>query len=163
MSPWPLENLAPILVLVMAFCEAIVLIGLFVPLTPLLLALGGGIAAGAFAPEILVWAVLGAFLGNLASYCLGQRLKAKKRGLPRLPSRVVERVELLFERHGAAAIVLSRYLGPPATIAPFLAGWSGLSWTRFLLANLVASLTWPPAMALIGYAATLGWRWAPIG
>jgi membrane-associated protein len=130
-----------------------------VPLTPLLLALGAGIAAGTLDRTILAWVIAGAALGNLTSFALGRALRASKRGLPRLPAKAVVCVQRLFERHGAAAIVLSRYLGPPATIAPFLAGWSGLPWTLFLWANLIASVTWPAAMAGVGYAATVGWRW----
>jgi membrane protein DedA with SNARE-associated domain len=45
-GPWAVGELAPVLVLAVAFCEALVVIGLLVPLTPLLLALGAGIAAG---------------------------------------------------------------------------------------------------------------------
>lgn len=151
-------GLAPAVVALVAFCEALVVVGVFVPLTPLLVAIGAGIAAGKISPSILAWAMAGAMAGNLASYGMGRGLGASKRSPPRLPAAAVRTVENLFRRHGALAVVLSRYLGPPATITPFLAGWSGLAMGRFMVASLVASLTWPPAMALIGYAGVLGWR-----
>lgn len=161
-APWA-DDLAPFLVLATAFCEALVVIGLFVPLTPLLVALGAVIAAGSLEPGIVAWAIVGAFTGNLASYVLGRGHKAARHGLPGLPPKALVQARRLFERHGAAAIVVSRYLGPPATIAPFLAGWAGLPWPRFILANLVASLTWPLTMTTAGYAATSGWRWMSAG
>lgn len=154
-----LGHLAPSILFAMAFCETLVVIGLFVPVTPLLVAIGAAIAAGTLDTAVLAWPIAGTALGNLVSYALGRALKAKNCSLPRLPTRAAARAQRLFERHGAAAIVLARYLGPPATVGPFLAGWSGLSWSKFLLANLVASLTWPPAMALVGYAGAVGWRW----
>ena len=68
--------------------------------------------------------------------------------------------QILFERHGALSIVVARYLGPPATVTPFLAGASGLSWDRFAAANALASLSWPFAMATVGYVGAVGWRMA---
>ncbi len=162
-APWALGELAPVLLLATAFCEALVVIGLFVPLTPLLMALGAAIAVRTLDPTILAWAITGAALGNLVSYAAGRGFKAANHDLPRLPVQVVVRTRRLLERRGALAIIVARYLGPPATVAPFLAGWSGLSWPRFLVANLIASLTWPPAMAMVGYAATFGWRWMSPG
>ena len=144
----------------MAFCEALVVIGLFVPLTPLLVAIGAGIAVGTLHPCLLAWAVVGAAAGSLASFMLGRWLSARNLAPPRLPDKVRALAERLFERHGALSIVIARYLGPPATVAPFLAGWSGLGMGRFLAANALASLSWPVAMAMVGYVGAVGWRFA---
>jgi membrane protein DedA with SNARE-associated domain len=149
-----------VLLAAMAFCEALVVIGIFVPLTPLLVAIGAGIAVGTLHPTILVWAAAGAAVGNLASFMLGRWLTARNFAPPRLPAKARALAERLFERHGALSIVVARYLGPPATVAPFLAGWSGLSMGRFLASNALASLSWPAAMAMVGYVGAVGWRFA---
>jgi membrane protein DedA with SNARE-associated domain len=147
-----------LLLAAMAFCEALVVIGIFVPLTPLLVAIGAAIAVGTLHPSILAWAIAGAAVGNLASFVLGRWLNARNLAPPRLPAKAHALAERLFERHGALSIVVARYLGPPATVVPFLAGWSGLGMGRFLAANALASLSWPVAMAMVGYVGAVGWR-----
>lgn len=127
------------------FAEAMVVVGVFIPVTPFLVLAGAAMGLGALNPATLAWASAGAFLGNAVSYRLGRT--ARVGGLAaRLPARARAAAEALFARHGAAAIIIARFLGPPATVAPFLAGWSGLPWGRFLIASLAASLAWPPAM-----------------
>jgi membrane protein DedA with SNARE-associated domain len=149
-----------LLLATIAFCEALVVIGIFVPLTPLLVAIGAGIGVGTLHPSILAWAIAGAGVGNLASFVLGRWLNARNVAPPRLPDKARVLAERLFERHGAISIVVARYVGPPATVVPFLAGWSGLSLGRFLAANALASLSWPVAMAMVGYVGAVGWRFA---
>jgi membrane protein DedA with SNARE-associated domain len=143
-GPW----LGPMLALT-AFAEALVVVGVFVPVTPLLIASGAAMGAGLVGPALLPWAMVGGFLGSLASYELGRQLRSRGRGPPRLPGRARLRAEQLFLQHGALAVVLARFLGPP-TAAPFLAGWSCLPRDRFLVANAAASMTWPPAMVALG-------------
>ncbi len=138
-----------------AFAEALVVIGIFVPVTPVLLAIGAAIAGGLLGPGLLPWVMAGAFLGAGASYEFGAYLRVRGLTPPRLPQKARRLAESLFLRHGAVAILVARFLGPPATVAPFLAGWSGLSRGRFLAANAVASLLWPPTMVAVG--ALGGW------
>lgn len=144
-GPW----LGPILAGA-AFAEALVVVGVFVPVTPLLLAIGAAMSGGLMGPGIVPWVMGGAFLGATTSYEFGRRLRSRGLAPPRLPARARRLAESLFLRHGAAAILLARFLGPPATVTPFLAGWSGLPRRRFLVANAVASLAWPPAMIGVG-------------
>lgn len=142
-SPW----LGPVLACA-AFAEAMVVIGVFVPITPFLVLAGAVLGAGALDHGTPVWVSAGAFLGNAVSYQLGRR--AARPIAARLPARSLALAERLFLRHGSAAIVIARFMGPPATIAPFLAGSVGLPGSRFLIASLVASLAWPFAMISVG-------------
>ncbi|HWW26131.1 MAG TPA: VTT domain-containing protein [Caulobacter sp.] len=150
-SPW----IGPILGCA-AFAEAIVVVGVFVPVTPFLVLAGAAMGAGVFGHGTTAWVSAGAFLGNAVSYQLGRRVGPQGSTAARLPDRARAAVERLFVRHGAAAIVIARFMGPPATLTPFLAGAAGLSRRRFMIANLVASLVWPPVMIGVG---VLG-RWA---
>lgn len=151
-GPW----LGPALA-VAAFAEALVVIGLFVPVTPILLASGAAIGGGLVGPGLLPWVMAGAFLGGLISYELGRLLRARGLRAPRLPQKARRVADRLVLHHGVAAVVIARFLGPP-TVVPFLAGWWQLSRARFLAANAAASLTWPPAMMAIG--ALAGWAMA---
>ncbi|MCK5910372.1 MAG: VTT domain-containing protein [Caulobacter sp.] len=135
-----------------ALLESLVVVGAVVPATPVLVALGGVMAAGHAPPSLLAWAAAGAFLGNWTSYELGAA--ARRRNL-RLPSRLGDQVgqvsEALFARYGPVAIIVGRFLGPAAAVAPFAAGWSAMRRSQFLLADLVTCLLWPSVMAGVGY------------
>jgi len=135
-----------------ALLESLVVVGAVVPATPVLVAIGGVMAAGHAPPTLLAWAAAGAFTGNWTSFELGAA--ARRRNL-RLPSRLGDQVgqvtEGLFARYGPAAIIIGRFLGPAASIAPFAAGWSSMRRSRFLLANAATCILWPSVMASLGY------------
>ena len=149
----------PLLCLLGAF-ETLPLVGAFAPLTASLIAVGAAIAGRVFDPWLLAWIMAGCAIGNGASYEAG--VSARRRGLATtwIPARARAATDRLFARYGAAAIILSRFLGVTASVAPFLAGWSTLGRTRFWAANLTVCLIWPPAMAALGYAGlTAVGRW----
>jgi membrane protein DedA with SNARE-associated domain len=132
--------------------EAIVGIGVFVPATPLLVVLGAAIGAGLVPPSVLLWGIAGAGLGSCFSYEVGRL--ARRRGFD--PSRLpfgAAAARTIFHRYGALAVIVSRFLGPPA-IVPFMAGCAGLNRVPFLLASGAASVTWTLTMAGIGAVAS---------
>ena len=140
------------LLAIAALLESLVVVGVVVPATPILVALGGVIAAGHAHPTLLAWAAAGAFLGNWTSYELGTGARRKNLQLPnRLGRQVGQVTEALFTRYGAAAIIIGRFLGPAAAVAPFAAGWSAMARWRFLLANAATCVLWPSIMASLGY------------
>jgi membrane protein DedA with SNARE-associated domain len=60
---------------VLCFGESLAIVGLFVPATAVMLAIGGLIGADALdAWPIFLWAVLGSILGDWVSYLFGNRI-----------------------------------------------------------------------------------------
>ncbi len=132
--------------------EALVVIGAFTPLTPLLLMVGAGIAAGVVSPGVLVWTVAGCGLGNWISYETGIRARRGDESALWIPERARQKADTLFHRYGPLAVVAGRFLGPTASVVPFLAGWTAMPRRRFLMANLATSLVWPVTIAALGFA-----------
>jgi membrane protein DedA with SNARE-associated domain len=67
------RNWAPPLIGLLAFGESLVLVGLFIPATPMMILVGGLIGSGALPPiPVLVCAIIGAILGDIVSYALGR-------------------------------------------------------------------------------------------
>jgi membrane protein DedA with SNARE-associated domain len=128
---------------------SLTLLGLFIPLTAILVACGAASGGQLLGPTVMPWIMAGAFLGSLISYEFGRYLREHGFGFPRLPAKARGLTEALFVRYGALAIVVARYTGPP-TLAPFMAGWSLLPRARFMAANAAASLTWPPIVVAVG-------------
>jgi membrane protein DedA with SNARE-associated domain len=140
----------------LAFLETGAFVGLVAP-GETAVVLGGVVAARGgvdLAPMLLlVW--MAAALGDFASFMLGRRLGRRfivARG-PRLgitPERLV-RVDTFFDRHGAKAILVGRFIGIVRAVAPFLAGASGMRVRAFLPWSLLGTLAWGATFTLVGY------------
>ena len=141
----------------LAFLETGAFVGLIAP-GETAVVLGGVVAAQGgvdLGPMLLiVW--LSAAAGDFASFMLGRRLGRRfliARG-PRLgitPDRLA-RVDTFFDRHGAKAILIGRFIGIVRAVAPFLAGASGMRVRAFLPWSLLGTAAWGSAFTLVGYA-----------
>jgi membrane protein DedA with SNARE-associated domain len=146
---------AGLVVGLLSLIEGTVLIGLLVPLSALLIAIGAAVAFGRWSPWALVWSLAGVSLGNVFSYELGRHLPQSSRdALAARAPRLFAAGTTLFAAHGAFALVVARFVGPPAS-APFLAGYLGLSRHRFLGALVICAL-WVPTAAAFGYVPAKG-------
>jgi membrane protein DedA with SNARE-associated domain len=145
------------LVPALAFLETGAFVGLVAP-GETTVVLGGALAAEgevALLPLAgLTWAAAAA--GDLVSFLLGRRLGRPflVRHGPRLglsPARLA-RVDAFFDRHGAAAVLIGRFVGIVRATAPFLAGASGLALRRFLPWSLAGTGLWAGLFVGVGYA-----------
>jgi membrane protein DedA with SNARE-associated domain len=141
----------------LAFLETGAFVGLIAP-GETAVVLGGVVAADGgvdLAPMLLiVW--FAAAAGDFASFMLGRRLGRRflvARG-PRLGVTAprLERVDAFFERHGAKAILIGRFIGIVRAVAPFLAGASGMRVRAFLPWSLLGTAAWAFTFTLVGYA-----------
>jgi membrane protein DedA with SNARE-associated domain len=140
----------------LAFLETGAFVGLVAP-GETAVVLGGVVAARGgvdLVPMLLlVWTAAAA--GDLASFMLGRRLGRRflvARG-PRLgitPDRLVG-VDTFFDRHGAKAILVGRFIGIIRAVAPFLAGSSGMRVRAFLPWSLLGTFAWGATFTLVGY------------
>jgi membrane protein DedA with SNARE-associated domain len=103
---------------------------------------------------VVLSATLGAIVGQLGGYVIGYTLGYRM--LRRYGARVgltTSRLalgRLLFRRHGVKVLVASRFVAVLRQLAGLLAGATHMSWTRFMVANVVGSVLWA---AGYGYAA----------
>jgi membrane-associated protein len=141
----------------LAFLETGAFVGLVAP-GETAVVLGGVVAAEGgvdLVPMLLiVW--LSAAAGDLASFMLGRKLGRRflvARG-PRLGVTAprLARVDSFFERHGAKAILVGRFIGIVRAVAPFLAGASGMRLRAFLPWSLLGTAAWGSTFTLVGYA-----------
>src|SRR4051794_35343855 len=141
----------------LAFLETGAFVGLIAP-GETAIVLGGVVAAqGEISlPAVLAIAWVAAVLGDLASFALGARLGRRfiQRHGPRvgLTAPRVDRVERFYQRHGAKAILVGRFVGIVRAVSPFLAGSSGLRFRAFLPWSLLGTAVWVSAFTLAGYA-----------
>ena len=138
------------------FAETGLLLGFFLPGDSLLFT--AGILAGQ--SKLDLWLLIpgvfiGAALGSELGYEIGARLG------PRVFSRpdsrffkqdYVDRTHAFFDRHGARAIVLARFVPVVRTFMPVMAGVGRMQRRVYSVHNLIGALIWAVGVSLLGYA-----------
>lgn len=140
----------------LAFGESLAVVGLLIPATAMMIAVGGLIGAGIVDPfPVIAWAVAGAVVGDWISYSIGRRIgPAAYRRWPLNRHRpMVARARLFFRRYGFLSIFAGRFLGPIRATIPLVAGVMEMDRRRFQLANITSALLWVPVMFAPGYFA----------
>jgi len=131
---------------IIAFGESLAIIGMFIPATPIMIAIGGLVGAGIIEPiPVIIGAIIGAVIGDIIHKW---PLNKHRSG--------VARARLLFRRYGFLAVFLGRFFGPIRCTVPMVAGMMSMDQTRFQTANILSALVWAPVMFLPGWLAGRG-------
>lgn len=147
------QGWTPLIVGVLAFCESLAVLSLFVPATVMLLGIGAlmGSVGIPFVPVMLAGAA-GAALGDWISYEFGHYYKEGAKGmwpLSRYPA-MVTRGEEFCRRWGAGGVAIGRFFGPARAVVPLVAGIFGVGRLPFQVANVLSALVWAFAMLAPG-------------
>jgi len=143
------------------FAETGLVVTPFLPGDSLLFAAGALAATGAMdLTLVLTLIAAAAILGNSVNYAIGRaigpRVFAASDGTG-IQNRLLNRKHLdraheFFERHGAMAVISSRFAPIIRTFVPFVAGAASMSASKFLLYNLVGGILWTVLCVGAGYA-----------
>ena len=141
------------IVFLIAFGEALLIIGLFVPSTAVLV--GAGILVGTghlpFWPVFIATAV-GAIAGDQVSFwagkMFGHRLKTLW-PLNRYPQ-LVARGEDFVREHGGKSIAIGRFVPGVKAVVPGIVGMFGMNQFYFVVVNVSSGLVWAAAHVLPG-------------
>jgi len=138
------------------FAECGLLVGFFLPGDSLLFTAGLLVAGGLVAPLWLVLMLLpiAAVAGNLVGWWIGR--KAGPAIFDRPDSRLfkahhVERARDFFDRNGARAIILARFVPVVRTFVTVMAGAARMDLRRFALYSLIGGVVWTTVVTLLGY------------
>lgn len=146
---------AGLLVFLIAFSDAVIVLGAVVPALPLMIAIGVLIGMGELSgPYAVICAALGAFTGDGLSYWVGRRWGEALRGVwpfRRYPS-LLERGENLFRRNAFKSIFIARYVGAVRPFVPAIAGMAKMPLSRYMRASALACLSWAVLFLLPGWA-----------
>jgi len=137
------------------FAETGLLIGFFLPGDSLLFTAGFLASQGVFD----IWPLsLGCFaacvIGNVAAYAFGARVGRKL--FERPDSRFFRRETLVrahafYERHGARALILARFVPGVRVFAPIVAGTSLMDYRKFTIVNVLGGALWAIGLTWAGY------------
>ncbi|HRO64193.1 VTT domain-containing protein [Thermomonas sp.] len=143
------------LVFLIAFCDALIILGAIVPALPLMIAIGVLIGMDQIAgPYAVLCAAAGAFCADGLSYWVGRRWGDDLRGVwpfRRYPG-LLERGETLFRRNANKSLLIARYVGAVRPFVPAIAGMSRMPLPRYLRISGFACLSWAVLFLLPGWA-----------
>lgn len=136
-----------------AFLEALAIVGLLVPGILLLLAIAALIGWDpAWMLALTAALALGAMAGDGISYWIGRRYRGRLAMLPVTTrrGRWLENGRALFRRHGGRSVFIARFVGPARPMVPLVAGSLNMPVRDFVLRMTVACWLWAPAMVIPG-------------
>ncbi|ASL43463.1 putative membrane protein [Burkholderia sp. AD24] len=140
------------------FCETGLVVLPFLPGDSLLFIGGAFCATGEMNLGLLIVLLLVAAVGgNTLNYMIGRAIGPRvfNSHIPLL-ERFLDRSALqkthnFYEKHGGKTIVLARFIPVVRTFAPFVAGASEMTVSRFQFFNVAGALFWVLLLVLLGY------------
>ncbi len=155
-----LTNLGDIafwVVLGIIFAECGLLIGFFLPGDSLLFITGLFIASGAITLNIWVACLLlflAALLGNMTGYWIGYKAGPSLFSKPEsrlFKQEYVEHTHRFFNKYGARAIVLARFVPIVRTFITATAGIGKMDFRRYMAFSAIGGFIWAVGVTLAGY------------
>src|SRR5208337_186509 len=146
---------AYVIVFLVIFCETGLVVTPVLPGDSLLFALGAFAAQGALNIEALcVLLCVAAIAGDTVNYTIGHYIGPKVFHYE--DSRFFKKEYLLrthqfYEKHGGKTIIIAQFMPIIRTFAPFVAGVGAMTYSRFILFNVIGCIMWVCLFLLGGY------------
>jgi len=137
------------------FCETGLVVTPFLPGDSLLFVAGAFAGAGQLHVGVLaVILILAAFLGDNTNFFIGKFVGQKLFSNPKskiFRKDILDKTHEFYEKHGSKAIIIARFIPLVRTFAPFVAGVGQMTYRKFLLFSIIASLLWVIIFLLGGF------------
>jgi len=136
------------------FCETGLVVLFFFPGDTLLFIAGAFCATGQMNyPILMALLITAAVTGNTLNYWIGEKIGQRvfTHNYRWLNKDALNRTHEFFEKHGGKTIVLARFVPVVRTFAPFVAGVSDMTHTRFQLYNITGAVLWVVSLVTAGY------------
>lgn len=139
------------------FIECGLLVGVILPGDSLLFIVGIFIASGFIdvpLPIALLLLTLSAIAGNLAGYWVGEKVGPalfKRADSKIFKQEYVTKTSEFFEKYGARAIVLARFVPIVRSVITAMAGISKMDFKRYATYSTIGGIAWIVSMTLAGY------------
>lgn len=152
LGPWALVGVAFII-----FAECGLLIGFFLPGDSLLFLTGLFVAQNFIEQSIwlaVIVLTIMAVVGNLVGYWIGRAVGPKLFDKPDskiFKQEYVEKTHAFFEKYGARAIILARFVPIVRTFITAIAGVAKMDFRKYALYSTIGGVLWAAGITLAGY------------
>lgn len=146
-------HFAGIITFFVVFFEAMAVVGVIVPGSITMTAIGILIGSNIIpAGSTFLWGIAGAILGDYLSYVLGvyyQNRLHRMWPFKKYPQ-LLDKSEEFFHKHGGKSVFIGRFFGPMRAMVPMVAGMLKMSRGRFLIAAIPSAAMWAVMYMLPG-------------
>src|ERR1041384_4947166 len=152
MGGWALAALCLII-----FAECGLLVGFFLPGDSLLFVAGLFVATGAIATPLWLVCVLVtvcAFVGNICGYWIGMKAGPAPFSKPKsklFKKEYVDKTHEFFDKYGARAIVMARFVPIVRTFITAMAGVGRMDPRKYFTYSLIGGVAWAAGLTILGY------------
>ena len=118
-------------------------------------------AAGAFASRgvlnenyLFLILALAAIIGDTLNYWIGHFIGPKifhKEKVRFFKKEYLERTHKFFEKYGGKTIIIARFIPIIRTFAPFVAGIGGMTYSKFIIYNILGAALWVALLVYSGF------------
>lgn len=143
-----------VLLFAIVFCETGLVVTPFLPGDSLLFTLGAFCAIGSLNLwVILISLLVAAILGDTVNYWIGHFFGEKMFNKERrfLKRSHLEKTHAFYEKYGGKTIIIARFVPIVRTFAPFVAGMGSMTYSRFMMYNVVGAFLWIVSLTILGY------------
>lgn len=141
------------------FCETGLVILPLLPGDSLLFAAGvlaGNANNNLDVTTIIFLLILAALMGDNTNYFIGKYLAkkgegAKLFGVFTLRKDYLDKTHNFYEKYGAQAIILARFVPIVRTFAPFVAGVGSMTYKRYIVFCIIGAALWVGSITLAGF------------
>ncbi len=127
----------------------------FLPGDSLLFAAGTFAARGSFNENYLFFILAAAaVLGDTANYWIGHFIGPKmfhQENVKFLKKEYLDRTHKFYEKYGGKTIIFARFIPIIRTFAPFVAGIGSMTYSKFILYNIIGAVAWVALMVYAGF------------
>jgi len=111
-------------------------------------------ANGVLNPWLLFFLLAGAaILGDSVNYAIGHYIGPRvfSEDVRFLKREYLERTHEFYEKHGGKTIILARFIPIIRTFAPFVAGVGAMTYSKFIVYNVVGGAMWVGLFTFLGH------------
>ncbi len=103
--------------------------------------------------ELILYGSLSSILGAVIGFYIGRHFAHRKLHTVFFTDAQIHKTKKFFAKFGSYAVLLNRFIPVVRTIAPVVAGASGMSAKVFHRSNILGSFLWVSAVTAFGYFA----------
>ena len=148
-------TLTYIILFMVIFGETGLVVVPFLPGDSLLFAAGTFAAKGSFNMHLLIILLaVAAILGDTVNYWIGHFIGPKifeKENIRFLKKEYLEKTHKFYEKYGGKTIIIARFVPIVRTFAPFVAGIGSMSYSKFILYNIIGGVIWVVLFTAAGF------------
>ena len=96
---------------------------------------------------------LAAILGDTVNYYIGSKIgnKAFSGKYRFLKKEHLDKTHKFYEKHGGKTIIIARFVPIVRTFAPFVAGIGEMTYSKFIIYNIVGGIAWSAIFVFAGF------------